>query len=84
MIETDQIGKFKTEPTLNEDIISSYLFNRRGHMKQLKKILVVLVLAILVAGYIKYQNRGPAEKAGAKLDNAMQDVSKKAKDLLGK
>jgi len=45
-------------------------------MKPLKKILVV--------GFIKYQNRGPAENAGAQLDNAVQDVSKKAKDLLGK
>jgi len=53
-------------------------------MKLLNKILVVVILGILAFGYIKYQNRGPAEKAGEKLDKAMQDVSQKANELLGK
>jgi len=53
-------------------------------MKYFKSILIILILGILEASFIKYQDRGPAEKAGEQLDKAVQDVSKKADDLLKK
>lgn len=53
-------------------------------MNHFKKLLIVLVLLISVISFIGCKEKGPAEKAGEKLDKAMQDVSKKADDFLGK
>jgi hypothetical protein len=53
-------------------------------MNSLKKIMIALVLVVFVFGAVGCEEKGEAEKAGEKLDKAMEDASKKASDLLGK
>ena len=53
-------------------------------MNSSKKLIIALVLIIGVIGTVGCEEKGEAEKAGEKLDKAMEDASKKASDLLGK
>ncbi len=53
-------------------------------MKGLKNLLIALVLIISVFGVIGCEEKGPAEKAGEKIDKSMEDAAKKANELLGK
>jgi hypothetical protein len=46
--------------------------------------MIALVLIISVIGTVGCEEKGASEKAGKKKDKAMEDVSKKASDLLGK
>ena len=53
-------------------------------MKSLQKFMIALVLIVSVMGMVGCEEKGPAEKAGEKLDKAAEDASKKMNDLLGK
>ena len=53
-------------------------------MKNLKKFIFALVFVISVIGTIGCEEKGPAEKAGEKLDKAAEDAAKKMNDLMGK
>jgi len=53
-------------------------------MKNLKKFMIALVLVISVFGIVGCEEKGPAEKAGKKLDKAAEDAADKVNDLLGK
>ena len=53
-------------------------------MKKMKKILIALILAVSILGTVGCEEKGPAEKAGEKLDKAAEDAAKKMNDLLGK
>jgi hypothetical protein len=53
-------------------------------MSSLKKLMIALVLIVSVLGTVGCEEKGAAEKAGEKMDKAMEDASKKASDLLGK
>jgi len=53
-------------------------------MDNLKKIMIALILIVSIIGTVGCEEKGEAEKAGEKLDKAMEDASKKASDLLGK
>ncbi len=46
--------------------------------------MIALVLIVCVFGTVGCEEKGEAEKAGEKLDKAMDDAAKKASDLLGK
>lgn len=50
----------------------------------LKKLMIALILVVSVLGTVGCEEKGEAEKAGEKLDKAMEDASKKASDLLDK
>ena len=53
-------------------------------MNSLKKLMIALILIVSIIGTVGCGEKGEAEKAGEKLDKAMEDASKKASDLLGK
>jgi len=53
-------------------------------MNSFKKLMIALVLIVSIIGTVGCGEKGEAEKAGEKLDKAMEDASKKASDLLGK
>jgi hypothetical protein len=53
-------------------------------MDNLKKLMIALILIVSIIGTVGCEEKGDAEKAGEKLDKAMEDASKKASDLLGK
>ena len=46
--------------------------------------MIALILIVSIIGTVGCGEKGEAEKAGEKLDKAMEDASKKASDLLGK
>ncbi len=46
--------------------------------------MIALILIISVIGTVGCEEKGPAEKAGEKLDKAAEDAAKKMNDLLGK
>jgi len=46
--------------------------------------MIALVLVISVFGIVGCEEKGPAEKAGKKLDKAAEDAADKVNDLLGK
>ncbi len=46
--------------------------------------MIALVLIISVMGIVGCEEKGPAEKAGKKMDEAAEDAAKKVNDLLGK
>lgn len=53
-------------------------------MKLLKKAMLVVAISIFVLGISGCKEKGPAEKAGEKLDQTMEKAADKANDLLGK
>ena len=53
-------------------------------MKNIKKLIIVLILMVSVVGLIGCEEKGSAEKAGEQLDKTMEDAAKKANELLGK
>ena len=53
-------------------------------MKVLKKAMLVVAISIFVLGISGCKEKGPAEKAGEKLDQTMEKAADKANDLLGK
>ena len=53
-------------------------------MNSFKKIMIALVLVVSVLGTVGCEEKGPAEKAGKKMDEAAEDAAKKVNDLLGK
>ena len=53
-------------------------------MKNIKEILIALFLVFSVMGAVGCEEKGPAEKAGEKLDKAAEDAANKMNDLLGK
>ena len=53
-------------------------------MKVLKKVMLVVAISIFVLGISGCKEKGPAEKAGEKLDQTMEKAADKANDLLGK
>lgn len=46
--------------------------------------MITLVFVISVIGMVGCEEKGPAEKAGEKLDKAAEDAAKKMNDLMGK
>jgi hypothetical protein len=59
-------------------IISGMLIQsqRRPIMKMGKSIIAALVLTALVVGLSGCQKEGPMEKAGKKVDKAVEDIKK--------
>ncbi len=53
-------------------------------MKVLKLAVCVVVMSVFVLGISGCKEKGPAEKAGEKLDQSMEKAADKANDLLGK
>jgi len=53
-------------------------------MKVLKKAMLVVAISIFVLGISGCKEKGPAEKAGEKLDQTMEKAADKANELLGK
>ncbi len=53
-------------------------------MKVLKKAMLVVAIFIFVLGISGCKEKGPAEKAGEKLDQSMEKAADKANELLGK
>ena len=53
-------------------------------MNSLKKLIIALVLIVCVIGTVGCEEKGASEKAEEKKDKALEDVSKKASDLLDK
>lgn len=53
-------------------------------MKLLKKAMLVVAISIFVLGISGCKEKGPAEKAGEKLDQSMEKAAEKADDLMGK
>lgn len=53
-------------------------------MKVLKKVMLVVAISIFVLGISGCKEKGPAEKAGEKLDQTMEKATEKADDLMGK
>jgi uncharacterized lipoprotein YehR (DUF1307 family) len=53
-------------------------------MKIFKKVMWVVAISIFVLGISGCKEKGPAEKAGEKLDQSMEKAADKANDLLGK
>jgi len=53
-------------------------------MKLFKKAVLVAVISMFVMGISGCKEKGPAEKAGEKVDESMQKAGDAAKDLLGK
>ena len=49
-----------------------------------KNIMFGIFLVVSVVGLVGCEEKGPAEKAGEKLDKTMEDAAKKANELLGK
>ncbi len=50
----------------------------------MKKFMIAMVLIVSIMGTVGCEEKGPAEKAGEKLDKTMEDAAKKANELLGK
>lgn len=50
-------------------------------MKKTPKLLILSLLALSLAGLAMSCKKGPAEKAGEKVDNAVQDTKDAAHDL---
>jgi uncharacterized lipoprotein NlpE involved in copper resistance len=61
-----------------------YIFEEKRIMNSFKKLIIALVLIVSVLGTVGCEEKGEDEKAGVKMDKAMEDASKKASDLLGK
>jgi len=59
-------------------------FMRRMAMNLLRNLIVVLTLSLLVIGLSGCEEKGPAEKAGEKLDETMEKTGEKVNELLGK
>ncbi len=53
-------------------------------MNLLRNLIVVLTLSLLVIGLSGCEEKGPAEKAGEKLDETMEKTGEKVNELLGK
>lgn len=53
-------------------------------MNVLKKVMLVLAMSIFVLGISGCKEKGPAEKAGEKIDESMDKAADTAKDLMGK
>ena len=49
-------------------------------MSIFKKFFIVGAVVLLLGGIYGCGNEGPAEKAGKKLDNAVEDVKEKVED----
>ena len=52
------------------------IFTREGWLKMLKKMVLILTAALMIAGLAGCSKEGPAEKAGKKLDEAAQKAKK--------
>ncbi|MFQ5451688.1 MAG: hypothetical protein ACE5E9_13755 [Nitrospinaceae bacterium] len=48
------------------------------------KVVMGLVIILLLAGAAGCKEKGPAEKAGEKVDKALDQAGNKVNDLLGK
>ena len=46
-------------------------------MSHLKKFLMLAIAVLLLAGFYGCKKEGPAERAGKKIDRAVDDVKKK-------
>ena len=60
--------------------ISDSFFKREG-FKMLKRILLLLVAGVIMAGLIGCEKKGTAEKAGQKIDEAAESAKKALEDL---
>ena len=49
-------------------------------MSFFKKLFMILVIALLVAGIYGCKKEGPAERAGKNIDNALEDAKEKLDD----
>ena len=47
----------------------------------LKKLLTILILILSIAVFTACESKGPAEKAGEKVDEAVQKTTDKAKEV---
>lgn len=50
-------------------------------MKKMTKILTVALLGLSLAGSVMSCKKGPVEKTGEKIDNAVQDTKDTARDI---
>ena len=46
----------------------------------LKKLITVIVLSLSIFAFTACESKGPAEKAGEKIDQAVEETSDKAKE----
>jgi hypothetical protein len=46
----------------------------------LKKLIAIIALSLSILAFIACESKGPAEKAGAKIDRAVEKTSDKAKE----
>jgi len=53
-------------------------------MKMWKKVIMIVAVSIFVMGISGCKEKGPAEKAGEKVDETMEKAGEAAKDLMGK
>ncbi|GJL77663.1 MAG: hypothetical protein NPINA01_06520 [Nitrospinaceae bacterium] len=53
-------------------------------MKLFKQAILIAVLSLLVLGVTGCKEKGPAEKAGEKIDESVEKAGDAAKDLMGK
>ncbi len=52
-------------------------------MKMWKKVIMIVAVSIFVMGISGCKEKGPAEKAGEKVDETMEKAGEAAKDLMG-
>lgn len=53
-------------------------------MKMWKKAILITAISIFVMGISGCKEKGPAEKAGEKIDESMKKAGEAAKDLMDK
>ena len=53
-------------------------------MKYFKSFIIILAILLFVFGVSGCKEKGPAEKAGQKLDESMEKAGDQVKDLLDK
>jgi hypothetical protein len=57
------------------------LNERRFKMSLFKKLFMIVVIVLLVAGIYGCKKEGPAERAGKDIDKAMEDTKEKLDDV---
>jgi predicted small lipoprotein YifL len=50
----------------------------------IKKLILITAIALMTIGITACQEKGPAEKAGEKIDNAAEDLGNKIEDATDK
>jgi hyperosmotically inducible protein len=47
----------------------------------LKKLLIIMILNLSIVAFTACESKGPAEKAGEKIDQAVEETTDKAKEV---